>query len=360
MKFGKEFRTHLEETLPEWRDKFLCYKPLKKLLKHFPNPNIPLVNHNTNTNQNVGGEPSQSGGAAGVRNMSLEEFQDWFVRLLNEELEKFNDFYVDKEEEFVIRFQAGSFARIVLAKAWMIKRAFEQNFISVSYAFVWLFRERELKERIERVRENSRRDRVAASESEFSEEMMDIRKAFVTIHGEMVLLKNYSSLNFAGLIKILKKYDKRTGGLLRLPFTQLAAHQPFFTTEPLTRLVRECEANLELLFPLEEEVTESTSAPRDQNRADPPLADITNTPPETSSLGEATHDIYRSTLSAIRTIQGLRTSSTYNPLSFAAIFRDQDDEGSGAVTAENSASNLDPEPSGNADADEKDDADSAP
>lgn len=28
--------------------------------------------------------------------------------------------------------------------------------------------------------------------------MMEIRKDFVTIHGEMVLLKNYSSLNFAG------------------------------------------------------------------------------------------------------------------------------------------------------------------
>lgn len=37
MKFGKEFKTHLEQTLPEWRDKFLCYKPLKKLLKHYPN-----------------------------------------------------------------------------------------------------------------------------------------------------------------------------------------------------------------------------------------------------------------------------------------------------------------------------------
>jgi SPX domain protein involved in polyphosphate accumulation len=36
MKFGKEFKTHLEETLPEWRDKFLCYKPLKKLLKQLP------------------------------------------------------------------------------------------------------------------------------------------------------------------------------------------------------------------------------------------------------------------------------------------------------------------------------------
>ena len=35
-------------------------------------------------------------------------------------------------------------------------------------------------------------------ESRFSEEMMDIRKDLVTIHGEMVLLKNYSALNFAG------------------------------------------------------------------------------------------------------------------------------------------------------------------
>jgi hypothetical protein len=31
--------------------------------------------------------------------------QAWFLRILNQELEKFNDFYVDKEEEFVIRFQ---------------------------------------------------------------------------------------------------------------------------------------------------------------------------------------------------------------------------------------------------------------
>ena len=34
MEFGKEFSMHIEEALPKWRDKFLCYKPLKKLLKH--------------------------------------------------------------------------------------------------------------------------------------------------------------------------------------------------------------------------------------------------------------------------------------------------------------------------------------
>ena len=56
----------------------------------------------------------------------------------------------------------------------------------------------ELKERIERIKEKSNNGRAFTSESEFSEEMMDIRRDFVAIHGEMVLLKNYSSLNFAG------------------------------------------------------------------------------------------------------------------------------------------------------------------
>lgn len=84
MKFGKEFRIHLEETLPEWRDKYLQYKPLKKLLKNIPAPaaadNLPPAG-------------------------PLPELQEWFVGILNEELEKFNDFYVDKEEDFIIRFQ---------------------------------------------------------------------------------------------------------------------------------------------------------------------------------------------------------------------------------------------------------------
>lgn len=259
MKFGKEFSTHLEETLPEWRDKFLCYKPLKKLLK-------------TLSDDGADHPPPPP---------------DWFINILTEELEKFNDFYVDKEEDFVIRLQ-------------------------------------ELKGRIERLREKRNRNGVFASEAEFSEEMMDIRKDFVSIHGEMVLLKNYSSLNFAGLIKILKKYDKRTGGLLQLPFTQLVLNQPFFTTEPLTRLVHECEANLELLFPLEEEVVQSANEATDSSGA------------TSSPHREDTTDIYRSTLAAMKTIQGLKKeSSTENPLSFRSIFGKQDSE-TGAVTAENS------------------------
>lgn len=49
------------------------------------------------------------------------------------------------------------------------------------------------------MKEKSGEDGVLATNDEFSEEMMSIRKDFVSIHGEMVLLKNYSSLNFAGI-----------------------------------------------------------------------------------------------------------------------------------------------------------------
>ncbi|KAB2613778.1 SPX domain-containing protein 4 [Pyrus ussuriensis x Pyrus communis] len=317
MKFGKKFRTHLEETLPEWRDKFLCYNLLKKLLKGFPATAAAIAAVDSlprqlePQRQPADAHPAAADGGDGGFH-PLAGLQDWFVAILNEELEKLNDFYVDKEEEFVIRFQ-------------------------------------ELKGRIESVKERSSRGGVFTSESEFSEEMMDIRKDFVTIHGEMVLLKNYSSLNFAGLVKILKKYDKRTGGVLRLRFTQLAVHQPFFTTEPLTRLVRECEANLELLFPLEAEIIEGTPTTQDETTPDrghsnPESNDSANiaseTPSNMEANMEANTDIYRGTVAAIKAIQGLqKPSSTSSPWSLSNHFRSQDEESTGAVTAENSTSN---------------------
>ncbi|KVI02458.1 hypothetical protein Ccrd_019148 [Cynara cardunculus var. scolymus] len=268
MKFGKEFGIHLEQTLPEWRDKYLCYKLLKRFLKRIPNPTAVDSDHNP---------PPPD--AAVDRDFPplpphLADLQEWFVRILDEEIEKFNDFYVDKEEEFVIRF----------------------------------------KERIEQVKEKSWKDGNFTSESEFSDEMMAIRKDFVTIHGEM----------------ILKKYDKRTGGLLRVHFTQLTLRQPFFTIEPLTLLVHECEENLELLFPLEAEVVESSSKQPD--------AININRSSSSSSSEVGTSDVYRRTIDAMRTIKGLKKeSSTFNPLSFASIFGNQDID-TGAITTQHSPS----------------------
>ena len=96
MKFGKSLSNQIEETLPEWRDKFLSYKELKKKLK--------LIEPKS------GGErPSKrarldSGDAAEIGagdGMSKEEID--FETLLEDELEKFNSFFVEKEEEYIIR-----------------------------------------------------------------------------------------------------------------------------------------------------------------------------------------------------------------------------------------------------------------
>lgn len=125
---------------------------------------------------------------------------------------------------------------------------------------------------------------------------------------------------------------------MRLPFTQVALHQPIFTTEPLTRLVHECEANLDVLFPLEAEVVESAAPAEEPMGAT--SSDASNVFPDTTiPPGEENGDIYRSTLAAIRAIQGLKkASSTYNPLSFSSISGNQDNDSPGAVTAEDSDS----------------------
>ncbi|KAK1670233.1 hypothetical protein QYE76_058392 [Lolium multiflorum] len=52
-----------------------------------------------------------------------------------------------------------------------------------------------------------------------------------------------------GLVKILKKYDNRTGVLIPLPFIQNVLLRPFFNTDLLYQLVEECEAMLDQLLP---------------------------------------------------------------------------------------------------------------
>ncbi|KAJ0098397.1 hypothetical protein Patl1_21877 [Pistacia atlantica] len=70
------------------------------------------------------------------------------------------------------------------------------------------------------------------------------------------------------------------------------------------------------------------------------LNNSANVSADTSTLGDETLDVYRSTLAAMKAIRSLqKASSTSNPLSFSSLFRSQEDESGGAVTAENSASN---------------------
>lgn len=212
MKFSKNLSNLIEQTLPDWRDKFLSYKDLKKQLKLiYPksgDPSLSSSSSSTVRRPNKRPRLTDDGDAAAAEEeeavvVVTKEVID-FVRLLEDEIDKFNAFFVDQEEEYVIRLKV-------------------------------------LQDRVAEARDSN-------------EELMTVGREIVDFHGEMVLLLNYSALNYTGLVKILKKYDKRSGALIRLPFIQKVLQQPFFTTDVLNQLVKECETMLDQFFSMNEQL----------------------------------------------------------------------------------------------------------
>jgi len=221
MKFGKRLKKQIEESLPQWRSHFLNYKELKRRV-----------------NAVSSAAPSPAAEAD-------------FLTLLNAEVDKFNAFFLEQEEEFVIR-------------------------------------QRELQERIQRAAE-------AKPSPAADTEVARIQREVVDFHGEMVLLLNYSSINYTGLAKILKKFDKRTGGVLRLPVIAGVLQQPFFTTDLISELVRDCEAMMEAVFPAAATAAVS-AATRDLE--------------ERQALAAAEQSIFRNTVAALLTMQEVRSGSS--------------------------------------------------
>ncbi|PON61152.1 SPX domain-containing protein [Parasponia andersonii] len=241
MKFGKRLKDQIQETLPDWQDKFLSYKELKKLVKL------------------ISSAPTLLNGSTEYDKAEAE-----FVYLLNNEIDKFNAFFMEQEEDFIIR-------------------------------------HKELQHRIQRVIDMWGPNGNRPCGILFKEEMGKIRKDIVDFHGEMVLLENYSNINYTGLAKIVKKYDKRTGGILRLPFIQKVLKQPFFTTDLVSKLVKECESIIDAVFPVEEQ-------------------DLREIREASEAVTVADQGIFRNTVVALMTMQEIRRgSSTYSQFSLPPL-----------------------------------------
>eukprot|EP00850_Spirogloea_muscicola_P020426 SM000216S06552 [mRNA] locus=s216:2323:4541:+ [translate_table: standard] len=279
MKFGKHLQSQIAATFPEWRESFLSYKQLKKHLKKADGRAAvgkPLLGQHPEGHTSVhqlgsrievptrctqdllskfGGHsnatPSQAAesqqprsglgsvlhedcGTAGVTcsrqagEVVASQVHSSigiaapggppkdaeFVQLLDRELHKLNRFYVDREEEFIIKLQ-------------------------------------DLKERIEAV--HAKHGRLSFDIQGITHEILDLRRKIVTCHGLMVLLENYSFLNYIGMVKILKKHDKHVGTPLKLPYLQNVLRQPFNSTAVLKQLVQDCY-NLRLVLPVSAEL----------------------------------------------------------------------------------------------------------
>lgn len=108
MKFGKSLSNQIEETLPEWRDKFLSYKELKKRLK--------LVE--PKGGERLSKRPRIDPAGSCVEDGGKDDFSSSeemnFIKLLEDELEKFNSFFVEKEEEYIIRLKVIFFSVFLL------------------------------------------------------------------------------------------------------------------------------------------------------------------------------------------------------------------------------------------------------
>ncbi|CAL5059640.1 unnamed protein product [Urochloa decumbens] len=269
MKFGKSLNNQIVETLPDWRDKFLSYKDLKKRLKQIGAGAGAGERRSKRQRVEGGGSPPP---------MTAEE-AGWFVALLDAELDKFNAFFLEKEEEYVIR-------------------------------------QKELQDRA-----------VSAAETGSAEELLRVRKEIVDLHGEMVLLENYSALNYTGLVKILKKYDKRTGALIRLPFIQNVMQEPFFTTDLLYKLVKECEAMLDQLLPRSQQPPVPSDDGREDSDGDDKPVDAAGSSLangggalELEEIEDMESTYMKSTVAALRSLREIRSgSSTVSALSLPPL-----------------------------------------
>ncbi|KAJ4839316.1 hypothetical protein Tsubulata_018129 [Turnera subulata] len=261
MKFWKSLSLLIEDTLPEWRDKFLSYKDLKKQLK--------LIYPKEGDKP-----PSKRPRLDPPEGEVAEEVID-FVRILEDEMEKLNSFIVEKEEDFVIKWK-------------------------------------ELQEKVGRAKEYS------------TQELMEVGREIVDFHGEMVLLENYSAFNYTGLVKILKKYDKRSGALVRLPFIQKVMQQPFFTTHVLNQLVKECEMMIDRFFNRNQPTSvlpEASTHGIEGRHLDISTQDMEGTLRVTEELeAENIESMYMKTRLALRVLEEVRSkSSTVNMFSLPPL-----------------------------------------
>ncbi|KAJ9559261.1 hypothetical protein OSB04_013875 [Centaurea solstitialis] len=263
MQFRKILKKLIDETLPEWRDKFISYKDLKQQLKRVY---------------------SRDGGGCGddnrrlkfsneIDSVAIEKEVANFVKLCQEEIDKFNDFVLEKQEWYLIKIEV-----------------LEDNLI-------------------------------AAKDSD--EELRKIGRTLADLHGEIVLLLNYSWLNYTGLVKILKKHDKLSGALLRLPFIQKVLKEPFYETDVLNYLVKKCDTMLEQNFSMNEpRVSESTTTTIQEEEkvpessAEPKEISSPTVPEELVDIKHMENTYMKLTLSALNVLQEIRGgSSTANAFS---------------------------------------------
>mmetsp|Transcript_1261 Transcript_1261/g.2319 ORF Transcript_1261/g.2319 Transcript_1261/m.2319 type:complete len:481 (+) Transcript_1261:56-1498(+) len=231
MKFGKRLRETVDESLLEWRSHFIDYKEMKRMIlgdveeedivAGLNNDEAKVAQSHTKSKkeqQNVvrmtrkrkrdlsfdgknkldrddvsDSDASLRGNVA----RGLNEPSEKFMETLRREVHKVNDFFLDKEEDYVIRY---GFLTTEVSQALMhgLGRA----------------------------------------------ETLDLKRKLIDLHGELVLLENFAHVNHVGFRKILKKHDKKTGMNIRHTYLNAVLETPFLHSDTIAKLLDGTEAQL--------------------------------------------------------------------------------------------------------------------
>jgi SPX domain protein involved in polyphosphate accumulation len=265
MKFGKLLKDQISEVPQDLKAKFLSYKELKKQLKGFNSPGVDddkavetaagaeaqrdgatATTERERTEVKSKGKESSShvAGTSGEKekgansNEQLTPEELSFISKLNLEIIKFNDYFIKREEELIIR-----------------------------------------------VKDLGDRLKISSSEVEG----VSLRNESVHVHGELVLLLHWCELNYIGLVKILKKHDKKTGLLLRSPYLANVVQQPFCSTTFLKRLVKQVEDIIFAISPEAREMNNDDDDTEEENLGSDKAKGITSRSGKRSSNGAGNH-----------------------------------------------------------------------
>lgn len=113
-------------------------------------------------------------------------------------------------------------------------------------------------------------------------------------------------------MKILKKHDKRTGALIRQPFIQEVLQQPFYSTDSLNKLVKDCERLVDRLFPETEPLVDGGSVAVKRNQVSTAIEEdgSLRLPKELAEIEYMECLYMKSTLAALKVIKEIRSGSS--------------------------------------------------
>mmetsp|Transcript_59042 Transcript_59042/g.97643 ORF Transcript_59042/g.97643 Transcript_59042/m.97643 type:complete len:209 (-) Transcript_59042:541-1167(-) len=183
MKFDQHLRATVEASMPQWRECMLQYDKLKQAIKQM---------------QQEYTRPEQASSS--------------IMGLIDSEVDKVNEFYLERIEEAVI-----------------ILHALQQN-----------------------------AEHMAARGAPL-EQRTSCQRSLVSLHFNLLMLQNYVALNSTAVAKILKKFDKKYGTAIRSEYTRAIVELPFYRCHTLGHLVEESERLFQMLDTAISSVTTSQS-----------------------------------------------------------------------------------------------------